>query len=450
MDVHQKNFALIGHPVGHTMSPFIHSRLFALSGAQAGYRVLDLPPERLAASVPELRRLDGFNITIPHKQAIIPLLDGCSRKASESGSVNTVKNEGGRLVGYTTDGEGFRRALQAAETGLGGKAAVLGAGGAARAVVFELAHAGAEVTVAAREHSAGAAEKLCRDVRAAVPGARVGRCLISELRGTRDLLVNATPAGMYPKAEGCAADEEAVAGSACVFDAVYNPNETKLLALAKKHGRKAVGGVGMLVFQAAASEEIWLGSRFSEDSLKRLCADTAFEMKKKFGSVVLCGFMGSGKTTAGRLLAEKTGCGFLDLDESIEREEGMSIPEIFAKKGEAAFREMERRAVRGLSRSGRLVVAAGGGTVLDPENAAAFRANGVVVLLDAPLETVRERLKGDRSRPLLRRDGGGDRLAELYLARSAAYRAAADLAVDAGRSPEETAAAVLEALRPAT
>lgn len=442
-----KNFALIGHPVGHSMSPFLHAHLFALCGARAVYGMEDVPPQELAAFAPRLRGLDGFNVTIPHKRAIIPLLDFCDEKAAEFGSVNTVKNEGGRLTGHTTDGDGFRRALDAAGVALGGRVVVLGAGGAARAVAFEAAHAGAGVTVASREHSAQAARLLCAELRAKVPGAAADCRLISGLSGRWDLLVNATPAGMYPNAETCAAPEELIENSTCVFDAVYNPCETKLLALARLHGKKAVGGAGMLVGQAAAAEEIWLGARFADADLARLCAETSLEVRKKFGSVVLCGFMGSGKTTCGRLLAEKTGRHFLDLDEYIEQTEGMSVRRIFEMKGEPAFREMEKRAVRQLSRESGLVVAAGGGTLLQKENADAFRANGVVVLLEASLQSVRERLQGDESRPLLRQVGA---LEALYRERSAAYRAAADLAVKADGAPETVVQAVFDLLQPAT
>ena len=442
-----KNFALIGHPVGHTMSPFIHSRFFALCGENARYGVLDIPPEELASSGTRLRELNGFNITIPHKRAVIPFLDACSPKATEFGSVNTVKNESGRLVGYTTDGTGFRLALEAAGTRLAGKVTVLGAGGAARAIAFEAVHAGAEVTVAAREHSFSAAERLCADLRAAVPGSHVFADRIAGLRGKRDLLVNATPAGMYPNADACAASEDLVAGSACVFDAVYNPGQTKLLALAKQCGKKAVGGIGMLVGQAAAAQEIWFGVHFSDEVLRRLCEEASFEMKKKFGSVVLCGFMGSGKTTCGKLLAQKLNRPFLDLDEWIERKAGMTVSEIFAQKGEAAFRKMERMAVEELSLTGGLVIAAGGGALLQKENAAALRANDVVILLDASLETVKYRLKDDHSRPLLHQPDSGDVLAGLYAARREAYRAAADTVLNADGSPEETAEAARKLLQ---
>ena len=443
-----RHFALIGHPVAHSMSPFLHSRHFALARADARYGKEDVPPERLADSIPRLRGLDGFNITIPHKRAIIPLLDALDPKAAEAGSVNTVKNDGGRLTGFTTDGEGFRLALESAGVPLAGNVAVLGAGGAARAVAFEAAHAGARVAVASRPHSAEAAAALCTELRAKIPGARAESCLIPELGGRWDVLVNATPAGMYPHTEACAAPEELVARAACVFDAVYNPGETALLAAAKRLGKKAVGGVGMLVGQAAAAEEIWLGARFSGGDFARLCAETSLELRKSFGNVVLCGFMGSGKTTCGRLLAEATGRRFVDLDDFIERREGMTVAEIFAQKGEPAFRELETRAVRELSLAAGLVIAAGGGTLLQKENADALRANGVIVLLDVSLETARGRLKGDSSRPLLHR-GGADAIGGLYRARAGLYRSAADLTADADGTPEETIRAVRELLAPA-
>lgn len=440
------SFALIGHPVGHSMSPFLHSRLFALSGVAASYTLRDIPPENLASSVSLLRALDGFNITIPHKETIIRFLDELDPRAEESGSVNTVKNVDGRLIGYTTDGEGFRRALECAGVSLGGRVAVLGAGGAARAIAFEAAHAGASVTVAAREHSLASAQRLCADLRAKIPGASAESSLISDLSGKWDLLVNATPAGMFPHPERCAAPEELVADSSCVFDAVYNPGETKLLSLANRYGKKAVGGVGMLVCQAAASEEIWLGTRFAGKDLEQLFTETSRQVRAQFGNLTLCGFMGSGKTTCGRLLARKLNRRFVDLDEYIEEQEGMSVSGIFAKKGEPAFRQMESDAVEQLSHSGGLVIAAGGGTLLKTENAAALRANGIVVLLDASLEKVRERLKDDTARPLLHQPGNTDAVTGLYRERVARYRAAADFTVSADGTPEETAEAVIRLL----
>ena len=444
----EKSYAVIGHPIAHTMSPFIHSRLFSLAGDAARYGVLDLAPQALAEALPRLKKLDGCNITIPHKRAIIPLLDALDEKAALFGSVNTVKNEGGRLRGFTTDGDGFRMALSAAGTGLGGRTVVLGAGGAARAVAFEAALAGGSVTVAAREHSLPAAAELCADLVKKVPGARAGSCPIGEIEGGMDLLVNATPAGMYPDVKSCAADAELVRRAGCVFDAVYNPNETALLRLARRNGVRAVGGMAMLVWQAAAAQTIWTGARFRTEDVGLLCGQAALEMKKKFGNLILCGFMGSGKTTVGRLLAEKTGRRFVDLDRWIEEREGMPVSAIFSKHGEGRFRELERRAADELSLETGLVIAPGGGALLDPESAAALKAGGVVVLLDASLAAVRARLAGDRTRPLLQRADRDAAMESLYSARLPLYRAAADAAVPADGTPEETAQAVLRILEP--
>lgn len=442
--MNEKKFALIGHPIGHTMSPFIHSRLFPLSGVSARYGVLDIPPGELAARIPLLRLLDGFNITIPLKRAVIPLLDALDKKAGVFGSVNTVKNENGRLVGYTTDGEGFVLALRAAGITPDGRTAILGAGGAARAIAFECALAGGEIQLATRPHGVPAAERLAEDLRRAVPGARVGHCLIPELSGPFDLLVNATPVGMYPNAGVSPVGPETVRQAKCVFDAVYNPGETELLRLAGAAGIPTVSGMGMLVRQAAASESIWLGSGFDEAGLSALCRDASFEMRKKFGNIVLCGFMGSGKTTVGSVLAKKLNRRFVDTDAAIEEREKSSVSEIFSRRGERYFRERERETVQALSRRSGLVVAAGGGMLLRPKNAEAFRKNGVVVLLDAGLATVRKRLAGNTSRPLLQ-TGGDSGLQRLYRERSGAYRAAADFTVPADGPAEETARAVLGA-----
>ena len=132
------NFAVIGHPIAHTMSPFIHTKLFALGNGYpaADYGVIDLPPEELTASMPRLREFSGFNITIPHKQAIIPFLKQMDQKASLYQSVNTVKNNG-CLEGYTTDPDGFLSALGQAGIPLKGRVVILGTGGVARTIAYE-------------------------------------------------------------------------------------------------------------------------------------------------------------------------------------------------------------------------------------------------------------------------------------------------------------------------
>lgn len=163
-------------------------------------------------------------------------------------------------------------------------------------------------------------------------------------------------------------------------------------------------------------------------------------------NVILCGFMGCGKTTVGRALAEKAGYRFADMDDLIEKEQGKSIARIFKEEGEAAFRRMETETARKLSAQSRLVVAAGGGALLNPENAALFRATGVIVLLDLPVEALQERLKDDTSRPLLQKPDRNALIRELYEKRMPLYRAAADLAICADFPPGEAADRILAAV----
>lgn len=439
----EKSYAVIGFPIAHTMSPFIHRELFRLSGVRARYRSIEVPPERLRAFLPELRALDGFNITIPHKRKIIPLLDSLAGSAEMFGSVNTVQNSGGRLTGYTTDGAGFRRALKAAGGSAAGTVFLLGAGGAARTIAFEAAKQGGTVVVATREHSREAARALCRDVREKIPGAKMESCLFRELSGRCGLLVNATPAGMYPKTGECPVGADVLRNADFVFDAVYNPNETALVLLARQLGVRACGGMGMLVRQAAAAQEIWTGASFAEEDMARIETEASLRMRRHFGNVVLCGFMGSGKTTVGRLLAKSLHRKFIDLDDWIEEREGMSVSDLFAARGEAGFRAAEQSAVREISLRSGLVIAAGGGTLLDPRNAALMRAGGYVVLLDASLPCVQKRLANDRSRPLLQSGNRRETIRRLYAGRMEAYRRAADVSVCADGAPAAVAEAIL-------
>lgn len=443
----EKTYAVIGHPIAHTMSPFIHARLFSLNGKQAGYGVRDIPPQELEKRMDELRSLRGFNITIPHKQSIIPLLDGLDQKSVFYNSVNTVQNRNGRLTGFTTDGTGFCKALEAGGAKLTGRTVVLGAGGAGRVMAFEAALRGGTVTVAVRRHGLEAAQKLCSDIQSKVKGAKADFCLLEEIHGKTDLLANATPVGMYPHTEACPVSEEIIRNASCVFDAVYNPNETLLLKTARKNGVRTIGGISMLVWQAAAAQEIWYGAKFRKEDIEALCADAVFEMKKEFGNLVLCGFMGSGKTTVGKLIAQKAGRTFVDMDQYIEQKQGVRISELFASQGEAAFRKLEREAARELAQKSGLIIATGGGTLMDPENIAELKSSGIIVLLDASLEKIQKRLRGDQTRPLLSGPEHDENLRRLYLERSDRYRLAADIVLRADAPAGEVAEQILQALK---
>ncbi|WP_164919101.1 MULTISPECIES: shikimate kinase [Acutalibacteraceae] len=196
----------------------------------------------------------------------------------------------------------------------------------------------------------------------------------------------------------------------------------------------------------AAQELVESVKRVQE--ITRFYEETAFEIKKRLGNIVLCGFMGSGKTTIGGLLAGRTGRTFIDMDQWIEQREGCTVPEIFARYGESRFRRLEREASRELSLRTGIIIATGGGTIINPDNAWELRSGGTIIMLDASLHSVRTRLQGDLTRPLLRKKDGGRAMEQLYQERLPVYRGRSELIVPADGSPEQTADLVLKALQP--
>ena len=271
-----RRFAVIGHPIGHTMSPFIHDRLFSLTGHKPEYSVLDVPS--LTQALPALRTLDGFNITIPHKSDIIPLLDGIDEKAKLFGSVNTVRVEDGKMTGYTTDGVGCKKALARYGLDFNGKLLLLGRGGAARAIAFEavLTADAPHLDIVCRESSLEKAQvlsdelaELCR-TRSKTGVFRVlSYDELAKETGHYDLVLNTTSLGMYPKTGVSAVGEDVLSRCKAAFDAVYNPGKTKFLKLAASCGLKTVGGMGMLVCQAVAAHELWYGASFKDSDIEQ-------------------------------------------------------------------------------------------------------------------------------------------------------------------------------------
>lgn len=274
-------YALIGHPLGHSMSPFIHGRLFELSGIDAEYSLMPIDPENFEQSFGELALLDGFNVTIPYKQDIIKMCSRTEGSASLYSSVNTVKC-GGAAVGYNTDAIGFLKTFEHCGVKLCGRVALFGAGGVARMIAYECVRAGCRLTVAVRPSDIPAAEALVGEIKLKLPGAETDVCLLSELCGEYDIYINATPLGMYPNTDACAVDEAAVERCGAVFDVVYNPAETKLLRTAKRLGKRVLPGMPMLVWQAAAAHEIWYGAHFDKGDIDRLTEDTSRELEKRF------------------------------------------------------------------------------------------------------------------------------------------------------------------------
>lgn len=289
----KRHYGLIGFPVGHTMSPFIHGELFRLAGIDADYTVFSVSAEELAQPKEKelLLGLDGFNVTIPHKQAVMSLLGKTDEKAAAFSSVNTVKNEDGCLCGFTTDGEGFQKSLRAAGIPMGGKNLILGSGGVSRVMAFELADASyfPDLTICVRESGLSSAralaDTLTERLRREHKDFSVRVCRYNELDPTEayDLAVNGTPAGMHPNIHTIPPLPSELYGHiSAVFDAVYNPEDTLFLQSARHAGAVAVGGMDMLVWQAAAAQHIWYGAEFDPQRVAEISRGAIAEMNRVF------------------------------------------------------------------------------------------------------------------------------------------------------------------------
>ena len=220
-----KKYAVIGHPIGHTMSPFIHKRLFSLQGIEVEYSAIDIAPENLKDAVSgSLLELNGFNVTIPHKELIMPFMDDIDASAKKYNAVNCVKVESGKLYSCSTDAFGFTEALKANGVQLKGNVLVLGSGGAARTLAREAADNGCNVTIAVRLSDLQKAAELKDWLIENGGKATVAR--IETIHGDFDLLINATPVGMYPNVDERPVDLSLFPLLEGVIDVVYNPLNT--------------------------------------------------------------------------------------------------------------------------------------------------------------------------------------------------------------------------------
>lgn len=275
-------YGLIGHPLGHSMSPLIHKKLFALSGIEDySYELIDIAPEKLNESEEMLRGLRGFNITIPHKTAIIPMTDRLGESALRYNSVNCISNDNGVMTGYNTDCDGFLRSAELLP--LGGRVLLIGCGGVGRMIAIEAALHGAELTIAVIPEAVKTAQLVMAEILSKCGEASVRICLVDEIEGKFDLLINATPVGMYPKIDGCPVSDEIIENCLSFFDVIYNPIETLLIKKARVLGKIAVGGAAMLVYQAVKAHELWYGGEFSTEEVSAIIRAVENEVEKMNG-----------------------------------------------------------------------------------------------------------------------------------------------------------------------
>ena len=280
--INMKHYGLLGFPLKHTMSPPIHQRLFELEGvSDFDYTLKEYSPEELSEKISDVLALDGFNITIPHKVEIIKYIDELADSAKRYNSVNCVVKKDGRYIGYNTDCDGFLRSIEAAGGKLDGTVLQCGCGGVGRMIAIECVRHGAKLTVSVPEGFEDTVEPVKEYARANGFSDDIKVVHPSEIEGKFDTLINASPVGMFPKIENCPVTEDIIANCGFVFDVIYNPERTKLMQTAEKHGIKTCGGMAMLVWQAVVAHEIWSGANYSDSDIAKLISDMHKLMAEK-------------------------------------------------------------------------------------------------------------------------------------------------------------------------
>ena len=346
-------YGLLGERLGHSFSPQIHRDL-----AGYDYQLLPTPPEAVEDLFAR-RAFQGLNVTIPYKRTVMPLCDEIDPRAAAIGAVNTVVNRNGRLTGYNTDIDGFLYMARRAGVDMAGKKVViLGSGGTSRTARAAAGELGAREIVTVSRHGEDNYQNLSRHADAQV-------------------LVNTTPVGMYPNWGQSPVSLESFPALEGVLDVVYNPLRTALLLQAEERGLPRSCGLPMLVAQAKRAAELFTGQNIDDSRAEAVLHG----LRGQLTNIVLIGMPGCGKTTVGRALAGKLGRTFVDLDEEIVRRAGMPIPEIFAREGEAGFRERESALVREFGERTGLVVSTGGGVVTRRENYIPLKQNGLLLHL---------------------------------------------------------------------
>lgn len=408
-------YGLIGEHLKHSYSCEIHAQI-----ADYEYELHEIPPSGLGGFLKK-RDFNAINVTIPYKQDVIPYLDEISDTAKRIGAVNTIVNRNGRLYGDNTDFAGMLALAKHIGVDMKGrKVLILGTGGASKT-----GHALAEYM---------GAQSVFYVSRSGKDGSISYEQAVTE-HSDAQIIINATPVGMFPKQDGRPIDISAFPKLEGVIDAIYNPLRTNLILDAQERGIPAEGGLYMLSAQAVHASAV-----FRDIPLDESLVDKAFKsVKNDKQSIVLIGMPSSGKTTVGRILAEKCGKQLADTDEYIVRKIGMPISDFFAKHGEAEFRKIEKETVAELSATGGRIIATGGGAVLNAENVRALKQNGVLVFLDRRPEN----LIATDDRPLASRRSA---LEKLYAERYDIYCAAAELHIDANTTPEAEADAILKEL----
>lgn len=355
-------YGLIGEKLGHSFSKEIHALL-----ADYTYELTELTPEE-TDDLMQRKDFSAINVTIPYKERVMPFLDRISENAEKIGSVNTIVNKNGTLYGYNTDILGMKALIcRHTESFTGKNVLILGGDGGT-----------------ARTAYAAAAELGAKNIYRVSRTPREGFIdYQTALQTDANVIINTTPVGMFPKTDAMPIDPAAFKNISLVIDAIYNPLRTPLVLAAQKAGIAAEGGLYMLAAQAVYACRLFTGKEFNNEVFQKIYAKIRAEKE----NIVLIGMPGCGKTTVGKMLAERLHRPFIDVDAEIVAEGGREISEIFAADGEEEFRRAESRMIKKIAEYARgAVIATGGGAVLRGENTEALKKDGRIYFIDRAAE----------------------------------------------------------------
>ena len=406
------DYGLIGERLPHSFSKEIHERIGSYQ-----YSLKELKPEELQSFILQ-KNFKAINVTIPYKQAVIPLLDEISPDAESIGAVNTIVNRDGVLYGYNTDFGGMRALIERAGIVLKyKKALILGTGGTsltAKAVCERLG-----------------AKMILRVSRKGNDGAITYEQAYAD-HSDADVIINTTPCGMFPNIFDCPIELGRFKNLSGVIDAVYNPLQTGLILSARERGIDCGGGLYMLVAQAVLASQLFTGKELDTVALTNEIYEELYFSKR---NIVLSGMPASGKSTVGKLVAKQLGREFIDTDGMIVEREG-NIRAIFESMGEKYFRDLESEVIREVSVLSGRVISLGGGAVLRPENVDALRRNGEIFFIDRSPEY----LIPTDDRPLADKK---EKLKRLYDKRIDTYPNTADYVIDGDCDPDDVADSII-------
>ena len=401
-------FGLLGEHLRHSYSPRIHGEL-----GDYPYELFEVAPADLEHFLLH-GDFEGLNVTIPYKKAALPYCADLSDTAKAMGCVNTLlRRPDGTLYGDNTDAAGFAWLLER-NSGIakGEKALVLGSGGASGTAQVVLRRLGAEVVEISRRGE--------------------NNYVNLERHADAVLLVNATPVGMYPNNGESPVDLSRLPHLRCVLDLIYNPGRTKLLLDAEERGLRYENGLSMLVAQAKAAAEQFMGTPIPDSRCEEILCKLSVDMQ----NLILIGMPGSGKSSIGQRLAERLRRPFVDADTELAKAIG-PVADFIRTHGEAAFRQKETEVLARLGKESGCVIATGGGCVTREENYPLLHQNGLLIQLFRPLDQL-----PTAGRPLSQ----ARPLEELWAIRAPLYQRFADLCVDNSGDPEATVQRILNAI----